>query len=481
MEVKPNALESNQPPRKSGFNKYVLLCSLLASTNSILLGYDTGVMSGAVLYIKDYMKINSVKVEILVGSLNVCSLIGSLLSGKTSDLIGRRYTIVLAAMTFLVGAIVMGLAPNYGILLAGRLLAGVAVGYALMIAPLYTSEIAPPSKRGFLTSLPEFFIVMGILLGYIVNYILSDLPPNINWRLMLGIAALPSVIILFGVIIMPESPRWLVGKDRIDQAREVLIKISDSPQEAEFRLEEIVKVHKESKNKNTKGVWKEILIPTPAVRRMLVAAIGINFFMQASGNDAVIYYTPQVLKAAGIHNKKFMFGVNVIMGLSKTGFVLISAIFLDRFGRQPLLFIGTTGMVVSLAVLGAGSKVLENSTDKPLWAIVMSIIAVCADVSFFSIGLGPITWVYSTEIFPSKIRAQASGLAISVNRLVSGAVAMSFLSISEAISFGGMFFVLSGIMVVANIHFYFFLPETKGKTLEEMVKIFEKNDSKQET
>ncbi|KAJ0089985.1 hypothetical protein Patl1_13240 [Pistacia atlantica] len=296
-------LNPTNHPGKSGFNKYVLLCSLLASTNSILLGYDTGVMSGAVLYIKDYMKINSVKPAVF--------------------------------------------------------LPGVAVGYALMIAPLYTSEIAPPSKRGFLTSLPEFFIVMGILLGYIVNYILSDLPPNINWRLMLGIAALPSA-----------------------------------------------------------------------------------------------YY--------------------FIWGYYNAG---ISSLACGR----PLLFIGTTGMVVSLAVLGAGSKVLENSTDKPLWAIVMSIIAVCADVSFFSIGLGPITWVYSTEIFPSKIRAQASGLGISVNRLVSGAVAMSFLSISEAISFGGMFFVLSGIMVVANIHFYFFLPETKGKTLEEMVKIFEKNDSKQET
>ncbi|XP_044471287.1 polyol transporter 5-like [Mangifera indica] len=481
MEVESIELDSQKPPRKSGFNKYVLLCSLLASTNSVLLGYDIGVMSGAALYIKDAMKINSVKVEILVGSLNVCSLIGSLLSGKTSDLIGRRYTIVLAAMTFLVGAIVMGLAPNYGLLLAGRLLAGIAVGYALMIAPVYTSEIAPPSKRGFLASLPEFFIVMGILLGYISNYIFSGLSPNINWRLMLGIAAVPSVIIAAGVIIMPESPRWLVSKDRIEEAKAVLIKTSQSSHESELRLAEIVKAHEESKNNNTKGVWMEILRPTPAVRRMLVAAIGINFFMQASGNDAVIYYTPQVFKGAGIHSKKTLFGVNVIMGLSKTVFVLISAIFLDRFGRRPLLFIGTTGMAVSLAVLGGASKVIESSNHKPMWAIVVSIIAVCADVSFFSIGLGPITWVYSSEIFPSRIRAQASALAISVNRLVSGAVAMSFLSISEAISFGGMFLVLSGIMVVADVYFYFFLPETKGRTLEEMVKVFEKNDPGQET
>ncbi|KAH7511912.1 probable polyol transporter 6 [Ziziphus jujuba] len=457
-------------------NRYTLLCVLLASANSILSGYDTGVMSGAALYIQENMKISSTQVEILVGTLNVFSLVGSLASGKTSDYIGRRYTMVLAATAFLIGALLMGLAPSYLILLTGRIIAGIGVGYALMIAPVYSAELSPAMNRGLLTSLPEVFIIFGILLGYIFNYALSGLSPNINWRLMLGLAVFPSIGIGLGVVTMPESPRWLVMKGKLSEAKQVLMKISSTQAEAELRFEEITKAagRAEKSDWHGQGVWKELLIrPSMPIRRMLIAAIGINFFMQASGNDAVMYYCPEVFRAAGIHNKKELFGINMIMGLTKTSFALLSALFLDRFGRRPLLILGSSGMVVSLSLLGLGSKFLENSSSKPTWAIVLCIVAVCADVSFFSIGLGPITWVYSSEAFPTRIRAQGSALAISVNRLVSGVVSMSFLSISKKITFGGIFFVLGGVMAVGTAFFYFFLPETKGLTLEEMQTIFE--------
>ncbi|KAB5552625.1 hypothetical protein DKX38_009936 [Salix brachista] len=461
-------------------NNYALACALLASTNSILLGYDIGVMSGAVLFIKENLEISSTQVEILVGVLNVSSLIGSLASGKTSDYIGRRYTIVLAATTFLIGALLMGLAPSFPFLMAGRVIAGIGVGFSLMIAPVYSAEISPAMARGFLTSLPEVFIVFGILLGYIVNYALSGLPLHINWRLMLGLAAIPSLLIGCGVTAMPESPRWLVMQGRLGDAKQVLIKISDNVQEAGLRLSEITKEassdHLDSSGAkwHGQGVYKELLLrPSRPVRRMLIAAIGVNFFMQASGNDAVIYYCPEVFKDAGIHSKKMLFGVNVIMGSAKTSFALLSALFLDRFGRRPLLLLGSAGMGLSLAVLAMGSMFLEHSSSKPLWAIVLSVVAVCGVVSFFSIGLGPITWVYSSEIFPLRLRAQGSSLAISVNRLVSGVTSMTFLTISNKITFGGMFFVLSGVMVAATAFFYVFMPETKGKTLEEIGALFE--------
>lgn len=468
-------VESLEPkPSSPPLNRYALFAALLASTNSILLGYDIGVMSGAVLYIKDNLKISSTQVEILVGSLNVCSLVGSLAAGKTSDYIGRRYTIVLAAATFFIGAILMGLAPSYPFLMAGRIIAGIGVGYALMIAPVYTAELSPAMNRGLLSSFPEIFITVGILLGYISNYALSYLPQHLNWRLMLGIAALPSVAIGIGVTSMPESPRWLVMKGRVQEAKTVLIRTSQNEEEANLRLAEITKAASVSAQWAGKGVWTELLVhPTRSVRRILIAAIGMNFFMQASGNDAVVYYTPEVFKAAGIHKRKQLVVITIIMGISKASFVLLSALYLDRFGRRPLLLLGTIGMTISLAALGLGSKFLEHSSTKPTWAIALSVLAVCADVSFFSIGLGPITWVYSSEVFPLRLRAQGTSLAVSVNRLVSGAVAMSFLSISKEITFGGMFFVLSGIMATATVFFYFWIPETKGKTLEEIGALFE--------
>ena len=439
-------------------------------------------MSGAVLFIKEDLKITSTQVEILVGSLNVCSLIGSLASGKTSDWIGRRYTIILAAATFLIGAVLMGLAPSYPFLLAGRLVAGIGVGYSLMIAPVYVAELSPTLTRGLLTSLPEVFINVGILLGYISNYALSSLPETLNWRLMLGLAAIPAVAAAIGVSAMPESPRWLVMRGCRDEAKRVLVRTSETKEEAELRLGEIVKaasscVYASSSNSSEwygQGVWKELILrPSRSIRRILIATIGVNFFMQASGNDAVVYYSPEVFRDAGIHNRRQQVGVTVIMGLVKTSFSLISALYLDRFGRRPLLLLGSCGMALSLAGLGLGSKYLEYSNEKHVWAIVMCVVAVCLAVSFFSIGLGPITWVYSSEIFPLRFRAQGSSLAISVNRLVSGIVSMTFLSISRAITFGGLFFALSGIMVVGTTFFYFYLPETKGKSLEEIEALFE--------
>lgn len=180
-----------------------------------------------------------------------------------------------------------------------------------------------------------------------------------------------------------------------------------------------------------------------------------------------------VFREAGISSEKDLVAVTIVMGIAKTTFVLVSSFFLDSFGRRPLLLLGSIGMAVSLTGLGFGSKFLERCEPKPEWAIGLCVVAVCCAVSFFSIGLGPITWVYSSEVFPLRYRAQGSSLAISVNRLVSGLVAMTFLSVSSAVSFGGTFFILSGVTILGSVFFYFYLPETRGKSLEEIVTLFE--------
>ncbi|KAF5196438.1 Polyol transporter [Thalictrum thalictroides] len=475
VSEKATAVASSQGVFK-GLNKFTFAVALLASTNSILLGYDIGVMSGAKLFIKETLHVSDKQIGILTGSLNLFSLIGSFASGKTSDCIGRRYTIILASVFFIIGALGMGLAPSFIWLMIGRMAAGIGVGYSLMIAPVYTAEISPASTRGFLGSISEIFINIGILLGYLSNYFLANV--KYNWRLMLGISAFPPVVIIVGVLMMPESPRWLIMQGRREEAKRVLLKTSSGGEaEANMRLDDITLAAATSASineSNGHGVWRDLLLkPTTAVRRMLVASIGLNFFMQASGNDAVIYYTPEVFKSAGIHGQSKLFLVTIIMGIVKTSFVLISALFLDRFGRQPMLLLGTTGMTVSLVGLGLGSTYLYRSIKKPVWAIALCVVAVCADVSFFSIGLGPITWVYSSEIFPMRLRAQGSSIAVGVNRLISSVVTMTFPVLSKKITYGGMFFMFGGIMAIAVVFCYVFLPETKGKNLEDIEELFD--------
>ncbi|KAL9253316.1 Polyol transporter 5-like protein [Drosera capensis] len=475
-------------PKKPKRNKFAFVCAILASMTSILLGYDIGVMSGAGIYIKKDMNLSDVQIEILSGIINIYSLIGSAAAGRTSDWIGRRYTIVVAGAIFFAGAILMGFATNYAFLMVGRFVAGIGVGYALMIAPVYTAEVAPASSRGFLTSFPEVFINTGVLLGYVSNFAFSKLPLQLGWRFMLGIGAVPSIILAIGVLAMPESPRWLVMQGRLRDAKLVLEKTSDSRDEAESRLndikeaagipldchDDVVSVSKNGSNKtNGEGVWRELLIrPIPAVRRVLIAGVGIHFFQQASGIDAVVLYSPRIFAKAGITSDTDKLLATVAVGFSKTIFILVATVFVDRVGRKPLLLSSVGGMIVSLTTLAAALTVIDRSDEKLMWAIVVSILMVLAVVASFSIGLGPIAWVYSSEIFPLRLRAQGTSIGVAVNRLISGTVTMTFLSLSDAITTGGAFFLFAGIAIVSWLFFYTFLPETQGRGLEDMDELF---------
>ncbi|KAK7262842.1 hypothetical protein RJT34_30423 [Clitoria ternatea] len=475
------------------FNKYAFSCATVASMVSIISGYDTGVMSGAMIFIKDDMGISDVQQEVLAGILNLCALVGSLAAGRTSDYIGRRYTIFLASILFMVGAVLMGYGPNYAILMVGRCIGGLGVGFALMIAPVYSAEISSASSRGFLSSLPELCIGIGILLGYVSNYFLGKLTLKLGWRLMLGIAALPSLALAFTILPMPESPRWLVMQGRLENAKKVLLQISNTTQEAELRLREIkvavgidencpddtVDVRPFQKGShNGGGVLKELLVrPTPQVRWMLIAAIGIHFFEHATGIEAVMLYSPRIFKKAGITSKDKLLLATIGVGLTKIVFLIIASFLLDRVGRRRLLQISTGGMICGLALLGFCLTMVDHSREKLLWALSLSILATYVYVAFFNIGLGPVTWVYSSEIFPLKLRAQGASIGVAVNRTMNAAVSMSFISIYKAITIGGSFFMFAGISVLAWVFFYFFLPETKGVALEDMEMVFSKKSS----
>ncbi|KZV52663.1 sugar transporter [Dorcoceras hygrometricum] len=472
------------PPAKPKRNKYALACSFLASMTSILLGYDIGVMSGAILYIRKTISMTDVQKEVIMGILNLYSLLGSAAAGRTSDWIGRRYTIVFAGAIFFAGALLMGFATNYAFLMAGRFVAGIGVGYALMIAPVYTAEVAPASSRGFLTSFPEVFINFGILLGYVSNYGFSKLPTNIGWRFMLGVGAIPSVFIALAVLAMPESPRWLVMQGRLGDAKRVLDKTSDSLEESKLRLADIKQaagipenceddIVAVPKRHHGEGVWRDLFLrPTPAVRHILICGVGIHFFQQASGIDSVVLYSPDIFERAGIKKDTDKLLATMAVGFTKTLFILVATFMLDKVGRRPLLLTSVAGMILSLVGLGTGLTIISNSDHKLIWAVALSIGSVLSYVALFSIGMGPITWVYSSEIFPLRLRAQGCSTAVAVNRVTSGVISMTFLSLSRAVTTGGAFFLYAGIACIAWVFFYTLLPETRGKTLEEMESSF---------
>ncbi|RLM86456.1 putative polyol transporter 1 [Panicum miliaceum] len=466
---------------------YAFVCSILASMASIILGYDIGVMSGAALYIKKDLKITDVQLEILMGILNFYSLIGSFAAGRTSDWIGRRFTVVVAAAFFFSGALLMGLAGDYATLMLGRFVAGVGVGYGLMIAPVYTAEVSPASARGFLTSFSEVFINIGILLGYVSNYAFARLPLHLGWRVMLGIGAAPSVLLALMVFGMPESPRWLIMKGRLADARVVLDRIAETPAEAAERLADIkaaagipddadgdVVVVPKRRSGEEKQVWKELILsPPPTVRRILLATLGLQFFQQASGVDSVVLYSPRVFQSAGITDDDQLLATTCAVGVTKTVIVLLAAILLDRVGRRPLMLTSSGGMVASLVGLATGLTVVGRHPDaKVPWAVGLCVTSTLAFVSFFSIGLGPMTAVYTSEIFPLRVRALGYAVGVACNRVTSGVVSMTFLSLSSAITIGGSFFLYAGIVALSWVFFFTCLPETRGRTLEEMGELF---------
>ncbi|KAF8014243.1 hypothetical protein BT93_H0164 [Corymbia citriodora subsp. variegata] len=424
-------------------------------------------MSGAMIFLQEDLKIKF-----------------SLESSTTSDYIGRRYSIVLASVLFLLGSALMGYGPSYAVVLVGRCVAGLGVGFALMIAPLYSAEISSAAHRGLLSSLPELCIALGSLLGYVSNYFFAKLTLKLGWRLMLGIAAIPSLALALGSLKMPESPRWLILQGRLAEAKRVLRLVCNSEQEAESRFqdikiaaeidencdEDVVKLPRKTRGE---GVWKELLLrPSPTVRWILLAGVGIHFFEHATGISGVILYSPRIFKKAGVTGNKSLLLATVGVGLARLASVVIAACLLDRVGRRILLLVGTVGMIVALTGLGFCLTMAEHAKERLSWALLSSIVATYGYAFFFSIGLGPVTWVYSSEIFPLRLRAQGMSIGVAVNRLMNSVVSISFLMISKAITIGGTFFMFAGVSVLALAFFYFFLPETKGKSLEEIEMLF---------
>jgi hypothetical protein len=319
----------------------------------------------------------------------------------------------------------------------------------------------------------QMFINVGILLSYVSNYAFAGLPVHTGWRVMFAVGALPPVFLAAGVLAMPESPRWLVMRGRYGEARAVLLRTT--PAEADLRLQEIKEAVEaprapaDSGGGGGVGVWKEMLWrPTKTVRRILVCAIGVLFFQQASGIDAIVLYSPLVFQKSGMSSNSAILGATIAVGVVKTCFILVATLLSDCVGRRPLLLASAAGSAATLASVALTLCVGSTSTVSTA-ACVASVLAF---VAAFSVGFGPLAPTYSSEIIPLRLRAQGTGLGTAVNRLTCALVTMTFISLADWLTMPGCFFLYAGVAAAAFVFVYLELPETSGRSLEDMHELF---------
>jgi MFS transporter, SP family, sugar:H+ symporter len=438
---------------QAGGNKLVYFFGALGG---MLFGYDTGVISGAILFITDELALTPFLEGLVVSSLLLGAAVGAATAGPLSDRLGRRNLIIMAAVTFAVGAIGAALAPSVGVLVLFRVVLGLAVGAAAVIVPLYLSEIAPTEIRGAVSSLNQLMIVTGILVAYIVNALLADAEV---WRWMLGLAFVPSVVLLVGMIFMPETPRWLVSRGRDDDAREVLRRNRDE-EAVEQEIQDIKEVERQEE-----GGLSELLASW--VRPALIVAIGLAVFQQIIGINTIIYYAPTTLTNVGYGNAAAIYA-NLIIGVINVLMTLVAIRLIDRAGRKPLLLGGLVGMVASLTVLGLSTLLLSEPSSPTDPVAIITLVCLAVFIASFAATWGPTVWVMLPEVLPLRIRGTAMGVAIFLHWIANFIVAQTFPSLLASVGPGPTFLGYAVIGVLAFVFVQALVTETKGRSLEQI-------------
>jgi sugar porter (SP) family MFS transporter len=424
----------------------------------LLFGYDTGVISGALLFIPNDFKLTPFLQGAIVGALLLGAALGAAVAGRISDAVGRKRLIIGAGVIFTGGALLAALAPTVGVLVAARFILGLAVGSAALAVPIYLAEIAPTEIRGAIASLNQLMIVIGILAAFIVNAILAS---SENWRLMLGLAAVPSIILLVGMIFMPETPRYLVHSGEEEEAHDVLEELpgDERPQE---RIEEIREVDQEETDSGVRALFRE-----KWVRPALIVAIGLAVFQQLVGINTIIYYAPTTLTDVGFGKSSAIYA-NLIIGVINVGMTFIAIRIIDRVGRKPMLMAGVCGMVASLLVLGIANAVLPAPHHPSDPAAIITLVSLATFIASFAATWGPVVWVMLPEVLPLSVRGTAMGVAVCLQWLANFAVAQTFPLFLSSFGTSASFLIYAGLGVLAGLFVVRFVTETKGRSLEEI-------------
>ncbi len=456
MTARPSSTEkggSSQNKAVTDPKRFVYLATAISALGGLLFGYDVGIISGAILFIKQEFSLSPTMEEIVVSSVLLGSLAGAAIGGSLADRLGRRKLLIVTAIVFGCGAIGAALAPGTAWLIAARLVAGVAIGIASFVAPLYISEIAPVAIRGKLVSINQVALTSGIVISYLIDYAFAGAQA---WRWMFALAVVPAAAFGIGLIFIPNSPRWLIARGHTDQAKAVLQRIR-SPGQVESELSQI----KESVGQQ-KGSWSELL--SPLLRSAMVVGVGLAVAQQITGINTVIYYAPTILKFAGLSSAPAAILASVGVGIVNVVLTLVAMQLIDRVGRRPLLLVSLGGMAVSLFVLGLAFSLPQLSGS--LGSIAVGSLMVY--VGSFAVGLGPVFWLILSEIYPLSIRGRAMSIGTIANWSANLIVALSFLTLTQVLGKPATFWLYGLVTIGAWLFAFFLVPETKGKTLEQI-------------
>lgn len=443
--------------QKQASTEYVYFISIVAAIGGLLFGYDTAVIAGAIGYLQTKFDLTPALTGWAASSAIWGCVVGALLAGVASDVLGRKKVLILTAVLFAISAIGSAIPDNLTHFVVARFIGGVGVGAASMLSPMYISEIAPAKIRGTLVTLYQLAIVIGINLIYFVNLKIAGSGTEIwnidtGWRIMLGSELIPAALFLIALFFVPESPRWLASKNREGEALSILEKINGTEKAGEI-FEDVKESLKEEK-----GTFSELF--APGLRIAVIVGMFLALFSQITGINAIIYYAPEIFKSVGMGRDSAMFQT-VIIGVVNTIFTFVAIKFIDQWGRRTLLLYGVSGMIICLFGVGVMFH-FEMSSGPWLLFFIMGFIA-C-----FASSLGPIPWVIVSEIFPTKVRGVAMSLAVFM--LWIGVVLITQLTPMMLDGIGGAFtfwvFMLNAIILL--IFTYKMIPETKGRTLEEI-------------
>lgn len=433
-----------------GKSSYIFLISLIAAFGGLLFGFDIAIFSGTIPFIQPYYQLSEAQLGWTGSSLYVGCIIGTLITGYLTDRFGRKLPLIIAAAIFMLSSVLMGWAPTYSLLIFWRIVAGIGVGAASMLSPLYIAEVSPAATRGRMVSINQLTIVIGILLAYFSNYLLADMENN--WRWMFTSGSVPSVLFFLCVFLVPESPRWLLSKGKTDQAKSVLAQIVGPD-----HVESEVRAIQAGAQRQVKGKLSDLI--QPGITFVVVLGITMAIFQQISGANAIFFYAPIIFEKAGMDVKDQLFQQIMIGGINLV-FTLLAMQLVDRLGRKKLMLGGSALMALWLFLVGL-CYYFNLFEGFQLTFFVLAFIATYATT------LAPVTWVLISEIFPTRIRGIAVSVATCALWMACFALAYGFPVIIESLEAPQTFFLFSGICLLYFFILLKYVPETKGKTLEE--------------